>query len=101
MLYEVITFFKLIGKWSMADVFVVSTFLVYFSASKGSMSQAEVQVGFYFFFIYVIVSMLTSVITSYSIHYTKLYEYMRRSAHILYMMQYSSQCYIALMIILR
>ncbi len=59
--HTIVHFFKLIGKWSMADVFVVSTFLVYFSASKGSMSQAEVQVGFYFFFIYVIVSMLTSL----------------------------------------
>jgi len=59
--HTIVHFFKVIGKWSMADVFVVSTFLVYFSASDGGMSHAEVQVGFYFFFLYVIVSMVTSI----------------------------------------
>jgi len=44
----------------MADVFVVSTFLVYLSASKGDMSRAETMMGIYFFLAYVIVSMLAS-----------------------------------------
>ena len=59
--HAIVHFFKLLGKWSMADVFVVATFLVYLSAGKGEMSRAEVQVGLYFFLAYVILSMLTSL----------------------------------------
>ncbi len=57
----VVQFFKMLGKWSMADVFVVATFLVYLSGSNGEMSRAEVQVGLYFFLAYVILSMLASL----------------------------------------
>jgi len=60
-LHGVVHLFKIIGKWSMADVFVVATFLVYLSASKGDMSRAEVQVGLYFFLLYVILSMIASL----------------------------------------
>ncbi len=59
--YAMVHFFKLLGKWSMADVFVVSTLLVYFSASKGEMSRAEVQVGLYLFLTYVILSILATL----------------------------------------
>jgi len=59
--HNIVHFFKIIGKWSMADVFVVSTFLVYLSASKGDMSRAEIQVGIYFFLAYVIVSIFASL----------------------------------------
>ena len=59
--HAVVHFFKLLGKWSMADVFVVATFLVYLSAGKGEMSRAEIQVGLYFFLAYVILSMLASL----------------------------------------
>ncbi len=59
--HTLVHFFKILGKWSMADVFVVATFLVYLSAAKGEMSRAEIQVGFYFFLAYVILSMLTSI----------------------------------------
>ena len=59
--HTLVHFFKILGKWSMADVFVVSTLLVYFSASKGDMSRAEVQVGLYLFLTYVIVSILASL----------------------------------------
>ncbi len=54
-------FFKMIGKWSMVDVFVVAVFLVYLTANKGDVSRAEVEVGLYFFLAYVIVSMLVSL----------------------------------------
>ncbi len=60
-LHTVVHFFKILGKWSMADVFVVATFLVYLSGSKGEMSRAEVQVGLYFFLAYVILSMIASL----------------------------------------
>ena len=57
----VVRFFKMLGKWSMADVFIVATFLVYLSGSNGETSRAEVQVGLYFFLAYVILSMLASL----------------------------------------
>ncbi len=53
--------FKMLGKWSMADVFVVATFLVYLSAGRGEMSRAAIQPGFYFFLIYVILSIFASL----------------------------------------
>lgn len=59
--YGVIRFFKMIGKWSMVDVFVVAVFLVYLTANKGDISRAEVEVGLYFFLAYVIVSMFVSL----------------------------------------
>lgn len=59
--HSIVKFFKMIGKWSMVDVFVVAVFLVYLTANKGEVSRAEVEVGLYFFLAYVIVSMLVSV----------------------------------------
>ena len=59
--HTVVRFFKMIGKWSMVDVFVVAVFLVYLTANKGDISRAEVEVGLYFFLAYVIVSMLVSL----------------------------------------
>jgi len=58
---KLVGFFKMIGKWSMVDVFVVAIFLVYLTANKGDVSRAEVEVGLYFFLVYVIVSMLLSL----------------------------------------
>lgn len=59
--HGIIKFFKMIGKWSMVDVFVVAVFLVYLTANKGDVSRAEVEMGLYFFLAYVIVSMLVSL----------------------------------------
>lgn len=59
--HSIVKFFKLIGKWSMVDVFVVAIFLVYLTSNKGDVSRAEVEVGLYFFLAYVIVSMLLSL----------------------------------------
>lgn len=59
--HGIVKFFKMIGKWSMVDVFVVATFLVYLTVDKGDVSRAEVEVGLYFFLAYVIVSMLVSL----------------------------------------
>lgn len=58
---HLVQFFKMIGKWSMVDVFVVAVFLVYLTANKGEVSRAEVEVGLYFFLAYVILSMLVSL----------------------------------------
>ena len=59
--HPIVKFFKMIGKWSMVDVFVVAVFLVYLTANKGDVSRAEVEVGLYFFLAYVLVSMLVSL----------------------------------------
>jgi len=61
--HKLVTFFKQIGKWSMIDVFVVATFLVYLTSNSGGISKAEIQVGLYFFLIYVILSMITAILT--------------------------------------
>ncbi|MFK5975788.1 MAG: paraquat-inducible protein A [Sulfurovum sp.] len=59
--HNIVKFFKLIGKWSMVDVFVVAVFLVYLTANNGDVSRAEIEVGLYFFLSYVIVSMIVSL----------------------------------------
>lgn len=59
--HGIVTFFKWIGKWSMLDVFVVATLLVYLTSNGSDVSHAEVQVGLYFFLAYVVVSMLVSL----------------------------------------
>jgi len=61
--YHLVKFFKSIGKWSMIDVFVVATFLVYLTSNSGGISHAEIQVGLYFFLTYVILSMITAILT--------------------------------------
>ena len=69
--HGIVKFFKMIGKWSMVDVFVVAVFLVYLTANKGEISRAEVEVGFYFFLAYVIVSMLVSISADKMLHELK------------------------------
>jgi len=52
-----------IGKWSMADVFVVATFLSYLSFSNmntGIDTEANTLVGLYFFLAYCILSITSS-----------------------------------------
>jgi hypothetical protein len=66
--HHIVKFFKMIGKWSMVDVFVVAVFLVYLTANKGDVSRAEVEVGLYFFLAYVIVSMLVSLSADKMLH---------------------------------
>ena len=63
-----IKFFKHLGKWSMVDVFVVSTFLVYLTTSSGDISKAELEVGIYFFLAYVIISMIVSLSADKMLH---------------------------------
>jgi len=60
---KLVNFFKYLGKWSMLDVFVVATFLVYITSNGGEMTHAEIQVGLYFFLIYVILSMVVALLT--------------------------------------
>lgn len=53
---------KPLGKWSMADVFVVALLLTYFTTNKDNSSHAEIQIGLYFFLIYVILSMIVALL---------------------------------------
>ncbi len=60
---KLVNFFKHLGKWSMLDVFVVATFLVYITTNQGELTHAEIEVGLYFFLIYVILSMIVALLT--------------------------------------
>ena len=57
-----VKFFKHLGKWSMIDVFVVSLLLVYLSAGSSENSYSQIQNGTYIFLMYVIVSIITSIV---------------------------------------
>ena len=49
-----------LGKWSMADVFIVALLLTNLSLNTDDFTRAEVQVAIYFFSTYVIISMFAS-----------------------------------------
>ncbi|MEO1515610.1 MAG: paraquat-inducible protein A [Bacteroidota bacterium] len=58
------------GKWSMADVFVVAMFLSYLAFSNmqvGIQTESQVMLGLYFFFAYVIVSIISSILLNASV----------------------------------
>jgi len=56
-----LNFFKTIGKWSMLDVFIVSTFLVFLASNNGKMTHAKIEYGLYFFLIYIFLSTITTI----------------------------------------
>jgi len=58
---KMVLFFKHLGKWSMADVFVVSLLLVFLSSSSTDVSKAEIEIGLYFFMVYVIFSIFATI----------------------------------------
>jgi len=64
-LIQVTKISSILSKWSMLDVFVLAIFLVYLSSAKSNTIVSEIQVGFYMFFSYVILSLISS-----SIHFT-------------------------------
>ncbi|MGR9089825.1 MAG: paraquat-inducible protein A [Gammaproteobacteria bacterium] len=55
-----LSFMKAIGKWSMADVFVVAVLVAYFAASGDEFSEAHLGVGLYFFAAYCLISQLAT-----------------------------------------
>ena len=59
---------KSIGKWSMADVFVVAVLVAFFSNEQGGLTQAEVQVGLCFFAGYVVLSLISTGIISHQLN---------------------------------
>ena len=56
-----------LGKWSMADVFIVAMFLTYLSlqnmGQQGVTVESQVSIGFYFFLAYVILSIASGILT--------------------------------------
>lgn len=51
-------FVAIIGKWSMADVFVVATFLAYLGTSSEEAISSTIMEGLYYFTAYCIISLL-------------------------------------------
>lgn len=51
-------FVGLIGKWSMADVFVVGVFLAFLATKNNEAINATLEVGFYWFTAYCIISVI-------------------------------------------
>jgi len=58
---KMVRFFKVLGKWSMLDVFVVALLVVYLGAGNGGTSRSEIEIGVYFFLAYVLLSMAASL----------------------------------------
>ena len=55
---QVLKFVLIIGKWSMADVFVVSIFMAYLATKSNEAVSATLHSGFYYFTAYCVLSIL-------------------------------------------
>lgn len=62
-------FVLIIGKWSMADVFVVGVLIAYLGTKSNTNIEAALHSGFYYFLAYCILSLLSIQILK--IHHTK------------------------------
>jgi len=51
-------FVSIIGKWSMADVFVVGVFLAFLSTKSDNSVNSQLHEGFYYFLAYCIISLI-------------------------------------------
>jgi len=56
---RIFRFIGAIGKWSMADVFLVGVYVAFLSAKATDNLDARLEVGFYFFTAYCLVSILS------------------------------------------
>ncbi|HHO41904.1 MAG TPA: hypothetical protein ENN12_00920 [Epsilonproteobacteria bacterium] len=61
LIHKLVHIFKIIGKWSMVDVFIVAIFLVYITSGKSDTTQAYSGIGLYFFLGYVIISTIATI----------------------------------------
>ncbi len=55
---QLFNFVHAIGKWSMADVFVVGVFLAYLATGSNENINAQVHDGFYYFLAYCLISLV-------------------------------------------
>ena len=60
--HRAVVFFKHLGKWSMLDVFVVATLLVFLSMRENGLSRASMGEGVYFFLGYVLLSIVSGLV---------------------------------------
>lgn len=61
---KLIKFVQLIGKWSMADVFVVSVFMSFLATQSNDFLEAYLHPGFYYFLAYCLISITASLCIS-------------------------------------
>ena len=61
---KLISFINKIGKWSMADVFIVALLVVFFSTKQDIHTLLKLETGIYFFIFYVLLSMVGSSVIS-------------------------------------
>lgn len=61
---KIFRFVGAIGKWSMADVFVVGVFVAFLAAKANSNLDAELETGFYYFAAYCLLSVASHQIMS-------------------------------------
>lgn len=54
-----------VGKWSMADVFVVAILVAFLATEGNGMTRAEIQAGLWFFAAYVVLSLLATQLIGY------------------------------------
>jgi paraquat-inducible protein A len=59
---RIVKILKIIGKWSMADVFVIAVLLSYFALSSYDSSTSRIEHGLYFFSAYCILSLFSTEI---------------------------------------
>lgn len=59
------------GKWSMADVFVVAILVALFTSNEGGLTQAKIQAGLWFFALYVVLSLLGTQLIGYYLRHHK------------------------------
>ena len=59
---RLVNFVRFIGKWSMADVFVVSVFMAFLATQSNDFLEAILHEGFYYFLAYCIISICASLI---------------------------------------
>ncbi len=68
---NLLTYIEKIGKWSMADVFIVAILVVFFSTKQDIYTVIQLQTGLYFFIGYVLLSMMGTTLLARSQHYFK------------------------------
>ncbi len=61
---HLVSLLEKIGKWSMADVFIVAVLVVFFSTQQDIHTSLKIEIGLYFFIVYVLLSMLGSLLLS-------------------------------------
>ena len=68
--YKLVNVIQMIGKWSMADVFVVSIFMAFLATQSNDFLEAILHPGFYYFLAYCLISIISSLLIAIPTHET-------------------------------